>query len=161
MSNGIIGRLLSGGLWRTSLTGFWQATQDGNLDPAVPNLPLETPRDGIARGLGNAQGTGAASAVGTLGGGIPAAAFVSRAELRAKKKVRPAKAQASGQASALAAGYFLSSGTAAAGGTATAGAAGVPLSWGLGVAAANSSAAASGVNATPTARPFAQGWIIF
>ena len=70
MSSGIIGRLLSGGLWRSSLTGVWQATRDGNLDPAVPSLPLETPSDGIARGLASAEGSGSGLAVGTLAVGI-------------------------------------------------------------------------------------------
>ncbi len=161
MSNGIIGWLLNGSLWRSALTGFQAETQDGNLDPTVPNLPLETPRDGIARGLGNAQGTGAASAVGTLGGGIPAAAFVSRAELRAKKKVRPARAGAEAQGSAAAAGFFLSFGVAHAAGSGTAAANSALLLWGQADAGGAGAAAAIGVNATPAARPYAQGWIIF
>ena len=161
MSNGIIGRLLNGGLWRSSLTGFWQVTADGNLDPAVANLPLEQPSDGIARGLASAEGSGSGVAVGTLAAGIRAAAFVSRAELRAKKKVRPAKAQVTGQAHAEGAGYFLSSGVAQASGAGGATAAAVTLSWGLGQATAAGTAVAIGANATPAARPYAQGWIIF
>ena len=161
MSSGIIGRLLNGGQWRTSLTGVWQATQDGNLEPAVPNLALETPSDGIVRGLASAEGAGSGLAVGTLAAGIRAAAFVSRAELRAKKKVRPAKAQASGQAVATGAVYFLSSGVAQASGTGGATAAAVRLSWGLAQATAAGTAVAIGANATPAARPYAQGWIIF
>ena len=161
MSSGIIGRLLSGGLWRSSLTGVWQATQDGNLDPAVPNLPLEQPSDGIARGLASAEGAGSGLVVGTLAAGIRAAAFVSRAELRAKKKVRPAKAAGDGQASAVAAGYFLSSGTAHAAGSGTTAANAALLLWGQADAGGAGGATAIGANATPAARPYAQGWIIF
>ena len=67
MSYGIIGQLLNGGLWRSALNRFRALSGDGNLDPPVPNLPLETPADGIARGLASAAGTGGASAFGTLG----------------------------------------------------------------------------------------------
>ena len=161
MSNGIIGRLLSGGLWRTSFTGIWQATQDGNLDPAVPNLPLEQPSDGIARGLASAEGAGSGLAVGTLAAGIRAAAFVSRAELRARKKVRRGRAQASSEAVATGSGYFLSSGTAQAGAGGTAAADSALLIWGQATATGAAATVAIGVNATPAARPTVQGWIIF
>ena len=161
MSSGIIGRLLSGGLWRSSLTGFWQATADGSLDPPIPNLALETPVDGISRGLASAQGAGSGLAVGTLAAGIRAASFVSRAELRAKKKVRPAKAQASGQALATGAGYFLSSGLAQAAGSGIAAAEPALLLWRRAEGSGAGVASAIGVNATPAARPTAQGWIIF
>lgn len=161
MSGGIIGRLLNGGLWRSALTGFWQATADANLDPAVPNLALETPADGIARGLASAQGAGSGLAVGTLASGIPAAAFVSRAELRARKRVRPTKGNSEAQGAAAGAGYFLSSSVAQATGAAGANGAAVSLSWGLGQATGASASVAFGVNATPAARPTAQGWIIF
>lgn len=161
MSSGIIGRLLNGGLWRSSLTGFWQATADRNLDPAVPNLALETPADGIARGLASAQGAGSGLAAGALASRIPAAAFVSRAELRAKKKVRPAKGNSEAQGPAAAAGYFLSSGTAQAGAGGTGAADSARMLWGRAEASGAGAAVAFGVNATPMARPTAQGWIIF
>jgi hypothetical protein len=161
MSNGIIGRLLSGALWRSALTAFQAQTRDGTLDPPVPNLPLETPADGLARGLASATGVGGAAAAGTLAGAIPAAAFVSRAQLRARKKVRPARAGSGGQAAAVAAGYFLSSGAAQAVGGGTAAAASGLLSWGKANAASIGTAAAAGTNTTPAARPTAQGWIIF
>ena len=161
MSSGIIGRLLSGGLWRSSLTGFWQATADGSLDPPIPNLALETPVDGISRGLASAQGAGSGQAVATLASGIRAAAFVSRAELRAKKKVRPAKGSSRAQGSAAAAGYFLSSSVAQAAGSGTAAANSALLLWGQATATGAGIAVALGVNATPAARPTAQGWIIF
>jgi len=161
MSNGIIGRLLNGGLWRSSLTGFWQVTRDGNLDPAVPNLALETPADGIARGLASAPGAGSGLAVGALASSIRAAAFVSRAELRARKRIRRAKGNSEAQGSAAAAGYFLSSGLAQAAGSGTAAADSALLLWGHANASGTGVTSAIGVNATPAARPTAQGWIIF
>jgi hypothetical protein len=141
MSNGIIGQLINGGLWRSALTGFRALSRDGNLDPPVPNLPLETPADGLVRGLASAAGTGSASAVGTLGAPIMAAAFVSRAQLRARKKIRRGKATGNATANAVATGYFLSSARAEAAGSGT--------------------AAVVGASITPAARPHVQGWIIF
>ena len=161
MSYGIIGQLLNGGLWRSALNRFRALSGDGNLDPPVPNLPLETPADGIARGLASAAGTGGASAFGTLGAPIPAAAFVSRAQLRARKKIRPARASGSASAGAIATGYFLSSARAAAAGAGGSEVQSATVSWGLGEAMGLGLAAAIGANITPVARPHAQGWIIF
>ena len=161
MSNGIIGQLLNGGLWRSALAGFRALSRDGNLDPPLPNLPLETPSDGLARGLASAAGTGNASAVGTLGAPIPAAAFVSRAQLRARKKIRRARATGNATANAVATGYFLSSARAEAAGTSQSDVRAVPIFWGRGEAAGSGAAEAIGTNVTPVARPSAQSWIIF
>lgn len=161
MSNMILGQLLNGGLWRSALTGFRALSRDGNLDPPVPNLPLETPEDGLARGLASAAGSGTAAAVGTLGAPIPAAAFVSRAQLRARKKIRPARASGSAAASAVAAGYFLSSARAQAAGAGGSDVQAAPVAWAMGEAMGSGLATAIGANLTPVARPHAQGWIIF
>ena len=161
MSNGIVGQLLNGGLWRSALTGFRALSRVGNLDPPVPNQPLETPLDGLARGLASAAGMGGASAVGTLGAPIPAAAFVSRAQLRARKKIRPARAKGSAAAGAAATGCFLSSAKAEAAAAGRSDVQTAIISWGLGEAAGSGLAAAIGSNITPATRPTAQGWIIF
>jgi hypothetical protein len=161
MSNGIIGLLFNGALWRSALTGFRALSRDGNLDPSVPNLPLETPADGLVRGLCSAAGSGTAAAVGTLGAPIPAAAFVSRAQLRARKKIRRGKATGNATANAVAAGYFLSSARAEAAGTSQSDVRAVPIFWGRGEAAGSGAAEAIGTTVTPMARPSAQGWIIF
>lgn len=120
MSLGITGNLLNGGLWRTSVNGFWQTDDQVGVDPSIPNLPLVNPIPGLVRGLAFAVGTSAVAATGLNSTPVASSGRIFLAVLRGRQKVREAVAATSGTSAVAAVGLPLYQGRAIAAGAGTA-----------------------------------------
>lgn len=122
MSLGVIGTLLNGGLWRTSVNGFWQTDDQSGFDPSIPNLPLANPIPGLSRGLAAATGTSAVAGDGLNSTPVASSGRVFLAVMRGRKKIRPAAAVSAGVAAIAAVGerQFLMRGDASGAGAAAA-----------------------------------------